>query len=166
MKEFLPIIIGIIWFAYKMYQGAQKRAAEQAKKQKIAAQQNDTHVEVEKEPEVNLEDFMKNFFGNETSAVQKEKQNYSYESVETDYEETEKITSSPFEGVETKYNPYQNIPNLESIEDDKLSLHDRLTAEYDKEENIEETFDNENYIQNFDAKKAMIYNVILNRPYV
>lgn len=174
MEEFLPILIGIAWFIWKMYQGAQKKAqknqrpAPRPKAKPAYEYEKEVSPQVESvEEDVSLEDFVANFFGDNVSLKpeQEHSQQMDYESVEQGYQSVEDFsqmhTSSIEEGYEINEAPVHHV----SVEKGEESLHDkiaRMRAMYAQEEEVEE----DSEFINFDMRKAIIYNAILNRPYV
>ena len=165
MKDFLPILIGIIWLGYKYYQKNQKKIAEEAK--------NRTGESYQEPPKVNpiadksvksLDDFMTTFFGDQKEEILETAVNQSskYESVEDNYSEVE-----AYSGPTTPIDNSQEWINQEkvSVETSTETVHQRTLLNELLNKDIEEGADNKDIMDDFDIEKAIIYNAILNRPY-
>jgi DNA mismatch repair ATPase MutL len=167
MEELLPILIGIAWFAYKMYQGAQKKAANKAAKSRPQPQSYEEPAD-KSEEDISLEDFMAKFYGKEEEVVEEPiPQNYeraqSNNSVENDYATVEDYSNLNYQSVEEGYEENEAIPQYKSVENDTQSLHEKLQSI--QHTNSDEINEDLNEIIPFDARKAIIYDAIINRPY-
>lgn len=161
MKEFLPLLIGLIWFGYKMYQGAQKKANAQSRR--VAPQPKRVEPTPATEPEMSLDDFMKNFFGETRQPEAKTSPIVNYETIEDGYEDVEEFSQDEIlESVESDYQGYQT----ENVEEPEINLHDGKRLNKDPEFLEVDTLEEENILIDFDVRKAVIYDAILNRPYM
>ncbi len=145
MEEFLPILIGIIWLAYTLYNRAQKK--------KNARKPQPAETREDKAPSF-IEQLL---MGEETIQPQ------PYESPEHDLEteiiedefanvKREKEIIKPFLNEELADFIYEGqsvstANEIEEIEDEKVTGFDQETDE-------------------FDLKKAVIFSEILNAPYI
>ena len=165
MKDFLPILIGIIWLGYKYYQKSQKKIAEEAKNQTGEPYQEPTRVDPIADKSVkSLDDFMTTFFGEQKEEILETAVNQStqYESVEDNYSEVE-----AYSGPTTPIDNSQDWLNQEkvSVESSSETAHEKKLLKDLLNKDIEESTDNKDIMDDFDIEKAIIYNAILNRPY-
>ncbi|RLD36160.1 MAG: hypothetical protein DRI74_09585 [Bacteroidetes bacterium] len=166
MKDFLPILIGIIWLGYKYYQKNQKKIEEQRAKASV-------NQEYQEPPKVNpqaekavksLDSFMTTFFGEEANEILKTPVNQpqEYASVEDNYSEVEAYSndSKPIDSTEE-----WNKSNLVSVETTKETAHQKTLNRQKIMIETEESPEDKDIMDDFDIEKAIIYNAILNRPY-
>jgi len=166
MKDFLPILIGIIWLGYKYYQKNQKKMEEEQAKARAKNTYSESPTATPKaEEEVkSLDDFMTTFFGNQQAEILKTEELHTpqYETVEDNYSEVEAQSefSKPIDTAEDWINPKND-----SIENSNVRTHEK---ELIKEQPLlikEEEADKEDIMKDFDIEKLIIYDAILNRPY-
>jgi hypothetical protein len=163
MEEILPILIGVVWFAYKMYQGAQKKAS---KAKPIIKPTSEYSPKVqENAPEMGMDELMKTIFGVPSTPKPSPIMSANSDSVEYEYENVEHYDSGKYENIEEGYETYQPQISIESVENfsPSISRHDQIVLD---QAILDETAENENYTTYFDVRKAIIYDAILNRPYV
>lgn len=173
MKDFLPILIAIIWLGYKYYQKNQKKIEEE----RLKTQVRETH---EEKPQANpqaekevksLDDFMTSFFGNQQEEIIKATVNQppqytsvedNYSEIEDNYSEIEDYSSNtkPIDSAEDWTNSIED-----SVEKTNIRAHQKALLKKNLEEEESYNIDNENIMKDFDIEKAIIYNAILNRPY-
>ncbi len=158
MEELIPVLIAIVWFIYKMYQGAQKKADRKQHRAKPIES-----APVKKEPEFDIDDMVKSIFGLENVAP---KPNPVYqspiESIESDYRQVEHFDSSTNDYLETEMDSYQEKPV--SVEYQHESIQEKVSRQ--AANNVEEEIEYNNILEDFDVRKAIIYSAILERRYI
>ncbi|GAB4321232.1 MAG: hypothetical protein Kow00127_13630 [Bacteroidales bacterium] len=141
MEDLLPILIGVIWLAYSYYSGKKKKNAGQSK-----AKESTTARALEE------------LLGGNFFEAEEEPEPVVYEPVSSDYSEagyTEPAASHP--EVESPLEQFvsEGEPVFES---DKLEVSasdsDFGNADFEKNREL------------FDLRKAIIYDAILNPPYI
>ncbi|OIO99276.1 MAG: hypothetical protein AUJ98_11835 [Bacteroidetes bacterium CG2_30_33_31] len=159
MKEFLPILIGIIWLGFKMYNKNQENLRKQLKKNETIEAD-----EVTSEPQQNFEEILSQFF---EPTVQKKSpfadfQESAFNTVEDDYSKVEEIIpqSEPID----YYNP-KTDNSLHSVEDEYVLGNHARNEEKKLKYLALHANDDKNIAEDFDFEKAIIYSAILNRPY-
>jgi len=165
MKDFLPILIGIIWLGYKYYQKSQKKIAEETKNQTREPYQEPAKVDPVVDKSVkSLDDFMTTFFGEQKEEILETAVNQpiQYESVEDNYSEVE-----AYSGPTTPIDSSQDWLNQKkvSVESSDETAHKKELLKELLNRDIKEGADNKDIMDDFDIEKAIIYNAILNRPY-
>jgi hypothetical protein len=162
MKEIIPIIIGVVIMFVQMYLKNRKKTEEAARNKSGG---DVSQPAPEPEEEISLESFMESFFGGKKEVVVEDTPQtsnaFSYETVEENYGETEKIIpdTEPVDIWDDSVDPLK-----ESIEyKDKES--NKKPAEKVKETEVAQDIDNQSYLEEFDLEKAIIYDAVLNRPY-
>ncbi len=164
MKDFLPILIGIIWVGYNLYQKNKKKAEAAKPKVRDLYKENNEQAEApaDENPQTGLEQFMETFFGADINAVLKEEKEVplAYDSVETGYSEIEK--REPYQKPIDSYDADID-PEAESVENiDIRATQIKMDAE--QYYNADEDTENHRINEPFDLKKAIIYDAVLNRP--
>lgn len=150
MDDILYILIGVIWLILGIYKNNQKQKSKAIKKQAAEPIQNkETIKPAETKPK--FKDFFDEFFPEEE--VKSEEKPFSYEDIEIQ-EQSAFVYQQP-----------QNY-NLEKDEDInaykkeiKNKTESKLMNEFD------EIYQDNDLIDEFDAKKAILYSAIIQRPY-
>ncbi len=149
MENLLPIILGIVFLIYKQYKKTTKKRLDPVIEQRNA-QERPLKTPKRGNTEEKLDDFIKTFFGEEKviPAVETEYYNEEYIEEEDEIIEDKKVLDSASYSIEY---------------DDNISLKNRhkKQAAYSivKEENIMDNFV-------FNPQDAIIYDAILNPPYI
>lgn len=140
MENFIYILIGVIWLAFSVIKGSQK------KKASISSRPND-----EANPKNrSFEDIMSEILG--TNEGRQNPQNQFVEHVEEEVEE------------ENVGNAYQTLEDLYLKE--RLENEHELRIEEPKNNNLEpQILEPNSHNQQFDLRTAIIYQAIMERPY-
>jgi len=141
MKDILPFIIAIAFFAYKQYKKNESKKLPSVK---------DKMIEDKTEPTPSLDDFIGSFFGEQ--AVKEE---YQVE-IEKDNNEIE-LESFNKAIVEPSREPY----SIEYDEYDDIKKEEKVQFEM-----IQNKEEKELQLPDFDLRNAIIYDAILNPPYI
>jgi len=142
MKELLPFFLAIAYFAFKQYKKGQK--------DKPISAPNNNGKDVNNGDAPSLDDFIGSFFGEQAQKPVLEPV-LEYETNETEYEE--KVQ----EIVEDNNMPY-------SIEyDDAIEKEKKVDAQFEMIKN-KEVKSSQNV--DFDLRSAVIFDAILNPPYI
>ncbi|MBN2745210.1 MAG: hypothetical protein JXR34_00650 [Bacteroidales bacterium] len=158
MEELLPILIAVVWFIYKMYQGAQKKAD---RKQRIVKPEQ--AVPVEKDSEFDMDEMVKTIFGVNNIAPQPNPVFGSQtDSVENEYQQVEQNDNRYKDYIEDDTEAYQS--NIQSVEYQHESIQEKVIRQAANLE--EEEIEYNNILEDFDVKKAVIYSAILERRYI
>lgn len=150
MDDILYILIGVIWLILGIYQNKQKQKSKAVKKQVAEPIQNkETVTTGETKPK--FKDFFDEFFPEEE--IKSEEKPFSYEDI--DVQETPSFV-------------YQNPQSYNLEKEDDINAY-KKEIEYKTESKLLNEFD-ESYQENelideFDAKKAILYSAIIQRPY-
>lgn len=145
MEDLLPIVLGIIYLAYRQYKKSTKDNLEPA----VARDAKTTHEESAAKEEIG--DFMRQYFGED---------NYAFDSVESpdlpseraaNDEEMEKISENKQEQVYS----IEYDKNIGSQEQEKEQFEIIKNKE---KKTVEDT--------DFDLRKAVVYDAVLNPPYI
>lgn len=149
MESLLPIILGIVFLIYQQYKKTTKKRLNPAIPQRNAQKRPLNHPK-EGGTEEKLDDFIKTFFGEE-KVVQPVESDYYYEEVvepEAEIKAEETVLDSASYSIE-----YDNNINLKNRNKNQAAYAIK------EEVNILDTFV-------FDPRDAMIYDAILNPPYI
>jgi len=145
MEEFLPLLIGIIWLVYTLYNRGQKK-------------KNVRKPQPAKESDNKTPSFIEQLLMGEDVT-----QPQPYEQEETELE-LEPVVEKP---VINKSERIKSAPFLTSELADFVHEGQSISEVYEFEEQIyEKSHDDENIVADFDLKKAVIFSEILNPPYI
>lgn len=148
-EDYLYIIIGLIWVAFSIYKGAQKKKAK-----------SQSHEDMDEAEEPTVK---KSIFENFLNEIIKDEEPIQYEPVEIKEEVAEPVQSRPNEEEKifsyddyyeesnflSKSNVYKDRQPLESTLNQELQTHLKASKQKPR----------------FDLRKAVIYSEILNRRY-
>lgn len=147
MDDYIYIIIFIGWIAYSIFMAAQKKKQEQLKKQSKPLPPPIPETIMDEAPQSSVfEEIFKGFYDEDPEEV---------------------IPPKPFmvnvkrKPPDISYSPYTDFDIKETAypaEESILQKSSGLNAEYEIENKIKRK-------EGFDLRKAVIYNVILQRPY-
>lgn len=154
MENFIFILFAILLFGFKQYQKSLKKKNNKLASSPQKTNTNSRGLDIENLDE-SLNDFVNKFFGNQhQNTVADTVSSNDYQEYETNYNEI----VDDVEVVENKIDkPY-------SVEDDdSIDLKKRYNKQFEINKNKEilltETTD-------FDLRKAVIYDAVLNPPYI
>jgi hypothetical protein len=142
MDDFIYVLIGIIWLAFSVIKGSQKKKAAMAKRPAAeeSTSQNST-----------FEEIMAEILG--TNEVKPTQQNQTFEPLVEEVVEEEEVG-----------NAYQSLEDLYLKE--RLNNKQELQIEKPENNNLEpQILKRISREQQFDLRKAIIYQTILERPY-
>jgi hypothetical protein len=150
MDDILYILIGVIWLILGIYQNKQKQKSKAVKKPVTEPIQNNEPVKTG-DTKPKIKDFFDEFFPDEE--LKSEEKPFSYEDI--DVQETPSFV-------------YQHPQSYNLEKEDDINAY-KNEIEYKTESKILNEFDDsyqENeLIDEFDAKKAILYSAIIQRPY-
>jgi len=152
-EDFIYIIIGLIWVAFSIYKGTQK------KKSVARRDLNDTSEEVPQEEK------KKSFFDEFLNQIVTEEEPPPYEPVTTETSYSEPIVEEQEEEEEKKvfsYDDFYEESNY-NVENDVYEVKPAL--EVDVKDELKSQLKGKNDQSRFNLKKAIIYSEILNRRY-
>jgi len=142
MEDFIYVLIGIIWLAFSVIKGSQKKKAAMANRP-----ENDANPKNK-----SFEDIMAEILG--TNEVNHTQQNQAIEPIEEEIVEEEQVG-----------NAYQSLEDLYLQE--RLQNEQELRIEKPKNNNLEpQIIERNSRKQQFDLRTAIIYQAIMERPYV
>ena len=151
MKNALPIILGLIFFAYKQYT---KRAAEKANSKSQTSPNYSSEAEAITEPQ-NLDDYISKFM-----------------SVTDDFSDTQEDTL--VQNQQTN-NIYENIskdsiipqrPENKALSEDGADKNDHHNEHLSQFRTNIDKEDEDVEFTDFDLNQAVVYDAILNPPYI
>lgn len=145
MEEFLPLLIGIIWLVYTLYNRGQKKKNVR-KPQPVKESENKTPSFIEQL-----------LMGEDVTTPQ------PYEEEEIEFEPAPVVD----EPVIIKTDKFKPSPFLTTELADFVHEGQSISEINEFEEQIyEKSHADENFITDFDLKKAVIFSEILNAPYI
>lgn len=162
MKEIIPIIIGVVIMFVQMYLKNRKKTEEAARNKSGG---DVSQPAPEPEEEISLESFMESFFGDRKEVVVEDTPQasnaFSYETVEENYGETEKIIpdTEPVDVWDDSVDPLKESIEFSDKESRRKRTNDTKEAEFVQD------IEYQDYLKEFDLEKAIIYDAVLNRPY-
>jgi len=162
MKEIIPIIIGVVIMFVQMYLKNRKKTEEAARNKSGG---DVSQPAPEPEEEISLESFMESFFGDRKEVVvedtPQDSNAFSYETVEENYGETEKIIpdTEPVDVWDDSVDPLKESIEFSDKESRRKRTNDTKEAEFVQD------IEYQDYLKEFDLEKAIIYDAVLNRPY-
>jgi hypothetical protein len=141
MKDILPFIIAIAFFAYKQYKKNESKSLPLVE---------DEIIEDKTEPTPSLYDFIGSFFGEQVL-----KEEYHVEK-DKDKSEVEFESSN-----NVKHEPSKESYSIDFNRDDSEEKEEKLQFEM-----IQNKEEDELQLPDFDLRNAIIYDAILNPPYI
>jgi len=148
MKEFLPLIIGIVWLIYTFYSRGQKKKSQERAKHSPNA--------VRKEPS-----FIEQLFAAEGIQVPDQEADF-YEEEDLVIQDDSNVSSTG----RNKIKPFLNAELSRFNQEGGPGSSDRIFFEEDEFSDYSFELDFNEEIDDFDLKKAVVYSEILNPPYI
>lgn len=179
MEDFIYIILGIVWLVISILGGKKKKQAQQSQPSQPQPYEQPRQP---KQEQSEIEDMLEEFFGtgNKTQKSEPapetmyEKEQQSYQQVETPAESLETLEDNEYKRYETKYSVGKDYEfsaegKIETLEDliNQYKMSDQQIQEEEERLSVVD-LDLEEAVRNsidFDARKAIIYSEIINRKY-
>lgn len=152
-EDFLYIIIGLIWVAFSIYKGTQKK--------KSVARRDAG----DKSNEIPPEEKKKSFFDEFLNQIVTEEEPLPYEPVTSETSYSEPYSEEKEEEKEEKVFSYDDFVEESNYKEENDVYDFKPAIEADVKDELKSHLKSTNDHSRFDLKKAIIYSEILNRRY-
>lgn len=148
-EDYLYILLGIIWVAFSIYKGVQK-------KKSLSKSPENTEPAESQEPK-------KSFFDDFLNQIITENEPVPYEPVVEEQAFSDTVISDKAE--EEKIFSYDDVAEESNFKEENSVYEIEPAAEIGFQQELQSHLKGKNKQSNFDLRKAIIYSEILNRRY-